>query len=430
MNHKKNSKKIMFLSHTNSLLKGKSGFELDRAEDLRKLVNCTKGFESYLSVVEPFSKNSLFSLIKYPNIVYSYASFKLVLESWNLSKKLSAQKKTFLKKVEFEDSRAEAIFNSLRPLLNFNLSRENIFFVIFYYKLYCEILSKEKIDFLFLYSVAVGDIFSRCAAAAAEEKNIYLGGTFHGYGLALINPLAPDKFLYFVPGKLFKNKLISLGVDKDIIKVTGALFLSKIVKFMNYSKTNNRKYVKKVLFITAPFVESNFIGHAEYFAIITNLFKIFKSFGDLEFIWKSHPREKYIKDYEKVIGALSMNNIIHDSSRSKSDLYSLITGSDLVLSLGSTVDIESFLLNKPVVFLDFIDINSRYFIDDYKESDDVFCVKIKELSKLKDVLNQFVENKLPRKDNVKLLKEFVRENLYSLDDKVSQRIFDAIKNKI
>ncbi|MBC8500910.1 MAG: UDP-N-acetylglucosamine 2-epimerase [Nanoarchaeota archaeon] len=414
----KKTNRILFLTHTNALKKKGSKFELDRVESLRKVVDEAKGFSSKISVAEPLSRNSLFGLRNFPNLIYSYASFKIILDAWKLSRKFSRKVKNFFRKSSFKDSDRE-VFKALKPLIGFFFSREYIFLTILYYKVYYEILKQEKIDFLFLYSTS--DIFSRCAMAASDKLDIYSGIALHGIGFGLKRPELPKNCLYFVPGELYKDKLENLGVARKNIYLTGALFLSDVYNYKPVQKKQG-----KVLFLTSPFIEYKVKTKEEYLELIKKMFLAFKKFEDTEFLVKSHPNERFVYEYSNIIRKLNIKNIKILSSGFQANLYDLINKTDFMISFGSTASFEALILKKPSIIINVFGKEVEEMYQPILQSKNVF-VQLTSADKLENVLSSALSSNSFFSNYLKEGEKFINNCLAFNDNKVNERIFETIR---
>ena len=417
----KDKKTIAFFAHTNGLLQNNNEFAVDRVEPLRQLFNNHKQFQTYISSVESFSRRSFFNLRKFPNPIYKFFEWKLFFDSWKEARKMAKIAKRIICKLEFSSLNQEKTFYYLKPTIRFFFSQQYILITLLYYKMYSKLFQSHKFDFVFFYST--GDIFSRACISAADKHKVLLGGINHGAGLALINPEMPNSFHYFLSGETFQQKLTSLGVPKENIHVSGALFLSEIVPFLSVKKTQKIKH--KILFITSTFVESNNISEQEYFELIKKLFNFFKSFPTIQFIHKMHSGERYKKKYLQIKENLQTKNLVINNSKTKEELYQLITDSDLILSFGSTVDVEALILDKPVIILDFIDTKSAfYYTPTYAP---VFRLRTTSMDTLRKTIYEILAGKKLAYNNSD---EFIVSHFFKINDEISKNIFNFIKTKI
>ena len=417
--NKDSNKRILFLAHTNGLIRGeKNCWGVDRVDDVRQLIDSSNELSSYLSVVEPPSRNSFFSLRKYPNLLYKNITMNLLFKSFFKSLCLRRKVKSFLKTVSFKTEEEQKMFFLLKPSFSFFLSFEKIFLTVLYYLLYRELIQKRDISFVFLYST--GDLFARCAMAAADKEGIFAGSILHGLGSFSLRPEVPDKFVFFVSGEFYKNNLVSLDCKPEQIHITGAVFMSQISRFKPDLRRHNR-----VLFLTSPLIEYNIRSKEDTISLMKEIFLIFKDYPKTKFVLKPHPNERFIHIYHNLKKELSVSNLEIVSGKSKDNLYNWINKSDFLLSFGSTASFEALLLKKPSIIFDFFGDHFEGSFDTIMDSG--FFIKTDKINTLRTYLKEALSNNSFFNQMMSKRKDFIESQVKFNDDKIPQRVFEIVR---
>lgn len=345
------------------------------------------------------------------NTIYGYISENHKKKSKRIAKRL------FQKWNKFKES-TDVVLNSnkelkqLKKLIGFYFSKEFIYFVALYYETYKEIIRRNKIKVVVITSM--NGLFERCLMAAASKLGILTLILPHGatmYSDMKQDPLLPYKFIVFSNNN--RQELIRKGFSEKNIAVTGPYIFDEILKYKKKKQIKN-----DVVLLTAPFVEQGFLRKKEYFNYIKKIIKDIRKVSNKKITIKLHPREKYIKEYKKLIRRNHFRNIFVTQ---KADLYNIISGSKLAINFSSTTAIESLILDKPVITI--LMPNYRNPLNKLlHESKATIEVPIEEdLSKAIVIIY--------KKDTLKEnRKKFIKRFYGNIDGKASQRIAELIKN--
>jgi UDP-N-acetylglucosamine 2-epimerase len=229
-----------------------------------------------------------------------------------------------------------------------------------------------------------------------------------------------DTSIFMVFGKKSKEELISQGINPKNIIITGPAIYDEIIKYKSKNSENN-----SIALMTSGFYMCGLISKEKYFAYIKKLLQETNTTG-MEITIKLHPEESlYIKEYEKI--AKKYKNIKQiTASENKEDLYNIITNASLVINFGSSVALESLILDKPVITIlglhkspifDFDIVTHRL-----KESGASLVITTKD--SIKKAIEQIIKNKNQFK---KKREKFLSESCYKIDGNSSKRIAREIK---
>jgi hypothetical protein len=425
---KKDKNRVMFLAHTNAILFKNSdeNFEVDRIETVIREVRKDPQLEEYVSIIDPLSHNSKLKLLKYPNLVYKFIDAEIQKKANRSSHILNKKWNEIRDKLKFNSKIKTKILEHFKPALDFYFSKEFIYITVLYYETYKKIIREKEIKLLSLY--ASSRLIIRCAIAAADKEEIPSIHILHGIGLSRVKTDLPSSTHYLVPGEAFKKELIKLGVNRENIRVIGAVFLDTILEYTSKKRKKEKKQ-KEVLFLTSPYVEFNYLDKDYYFACIRKLLKEFKTLPKVHFLIKLHPNEKYMKEYQSLIRTLKCNNVDVIQNQSKESLYSLITNSDLFISFGSTATIEAMILDKPTINIILIK-NEDLLEFDPVSMDLDSGVHVKSIENTGEKIKKCLFDRKTRKKLKNARKRFKRSYLYKVDGNAGKRTVDVIKNLI
>ncbi len=264
-----------------------------------------------------------------------------------------------------------------------------------------------------------------------NKKKSYL--IEHGYttlsdNLFLVNDkkfkMLADKM--FVWGKESKKWMIKQGLKEENLIITGS---PKFDNYYNKENINIRREFnipadKKIILFIAPTNKEGdrdypkyFLSNIEHTELYRTIFRTIKNMDEFILIIKPHPSESHANLPKKILETENVNNVIIVDKNFQ--LKSLLKQSDLIISAGSTVNLEAMFFKKPIIILDFFDKpKSDPFIDNG------MCLGLSNKDKLKETILKAFKNK------ERLVKNYSKYfNNYALSDgKAYKRISDVILN--
>jgi hypothetical protein len=271
---------------------------------------------------------------------------------------------------------------------------------------------------------------------ASEKFDIKTIGLQHGYiypgnpmyhyynfrqKTSLMGFPTPKNMLIF--GEYVKKMLTDIGYPKERLVIFGNsnFFQLKEIetslqKRLLYKKYKIDKNKKIILFATGklqPFYSSH--GKYDYdVKIWENLLNNYKNDKDIFLILKPHPTEKNISVYENLISKFSVSNarIIDD------DLFELLFISSTIITVFSSVMIDSLCLKKSVIRIKFPgDVNSIF-----DESNAVITTDIDSLHSC--ITELFSSKQLSR--NLEINSEKFVKNHYGIPENNPKNILETI----
>lgn len=343
---------VLFLGYTNQTVRGKRG-ELkpigfsDVVKNLKK-----KGMKPLVLFCDPISENSFRGLLKFPDLLYSYVDSKILKESKKLSRELNQEWKKISegKKAKLFTFNGKSYWRFLKDEMNFLFSSEMLATLTTYYLTFKKVIEDHRIKVVYL--TALGGFYEALLMGVVYKLDKKIVYSPHGYGDRYL--VVRDEFIENVSfaalGSEESQRLLKLGIKNENIFTTGPPFFDEIVK---YRKREMKKIKKTVALMTQPLVEEQHMGEKEYFNCIRRfLIQINKAKNVAKIVVKLHPRERYKSRYESIVKSLGLRNVRVIQELGKDALYSILSDSDLLVSYGSTTDIEGLMLGKNVVNID------------------------------------------------------------------------------
>ncbi|MBW9171018.1 CDP-glycerol glycerophosphotransferase family protein [Clostridium estertheticum] len=260
----------------------------------------------------------------------------------------------------------------------------------------------------------------RCFIAAGNKLNVDTYAIQHG----IINETSSPYIINsnykavlvakstFVWGEKYKELLIGHTnvYKKENINVVGQVRTDHLVQ-NGYLKSSKRRGSLKIFYATQHFRD----------LLEPATLMLFKALSlmkeDYELIIKLHPGDLCFEFYEDMVEKFHIKNckIMKDG-----DLYELIKWSDLIISVHSTVVVEAALMNKPSICILLPKYNDAGgFVKDglsfgVKDENELLAYMVK-INLEHITLNLNIQN-------------YIQENFYMLDGKVTKRIVDIIEN--
>lgn len=261
--------------------------------------------------------------------------------------------------------------------------------------------------------VIVGDdrsTVTRAGILPAQENKIPIIEIQHGlFALPEINvnlmpkPMS-DKICVW--GNSSREYLLELGFDDEKIEITGSPEFDEHKKFAEDFKDKKGKII---LFATQSLYKDINLE------VIEEMGKN-KKLDEFMVYVKPHPDEdpvtyKFLEDKfpDKVFIRQKNENLSY-----------LLAISDIILTISSTVGLESAILDKPLICINFLNEKSMYV-------NDGIALEVKNIEELADSINKIFNPEI----SVRLLEnrtKFVKEYVYGLDNKSTERIIEVINN--
>ena len=259
----------------------------------------------------------------------------------------------------------------------------------------------------------------------------------HGYptNLSIFQSIPITSTKIALWGELTKNFLIKGGAEKEKMVITGSpqfddYVLRKPDKKENTLDKYNIPYSKNIILFTAqPLRYEVGIGHDrltldEHKEIFHNLFEVAKELNYFLII-KLHPsNEPSYSDILDLISAKNYDNYII-LKHEQADLFDLIDICDVSITYNSTTAIESMILKKPVITVNF---SGRKDSINYAQYDCAINVTTKDM--LKKSILDLINDKLIRDKLMIKANRFLKYSFYNLDGLSSQRVANLITSMI
>jgi len=348
---------VMFLAFSNQLKDG-------NISRIQSVVDLLKPFVVY---VDPLSRNEHRKLAGLPTL-YSYATEEMISEARVEAGVLHDQLNDFDAHIAFGDH-----WEHLKHLYAFYFSEDFLFLLALYFKTSVSLLTSEKIKCVVLTSPH--SLFERCMIAAAHKQHASILVLQHGMGLAN-RPLHDPYSNYAVFGEFHKTRLMLQGIKKERIFVVGPMVYQGVEHFVGVKKK------RKILLTTQALIEVGLISRKYYFRYLEHVLDALALIPDVVIEIKLHPREIYVRDYERLLRKYS-NVVLHPGT---ANLYKVMSDAGVMINFyGSSTILEASILDVPSVTVEFPRLTQQYFAE-YDPSvrvayDDVRTVVIEALEK-------------------------------------------------
>jgi len=417
--NKKNYKEpFLIISHASDLNPVKGNIKGYYDTQLGQVIDKLKGNYNILNFQQLNNKYIIYKTLNYHENFVPFELFifyKRLKAKKNVNKTLIVDNLIYLDELNFH-------FNELdlkNIILNYVMNDLRQSYSSYLYELIVaeEIIKKHNIKKCLV--VGEGDR-GRCFITAGNRLKISTYAVQHGIindtsSTYIINSKYKDLLVpqnTFLWGKKYSELLISHTnvYNNENVKVVGQVRTDHLVK-SGYLKTNKRTGVVKIVYATQYFRDLLEPATLMLFKAL-NLMK-----EDYELIIKLHPADLNFEFYEEMVKKFHIKNckIMKDG-----DLYELIKWSDFVISVHSTVVVEAALMNKPSICI----ILPKYNDAGGFVKDGVSFGVVDE----HELLEHMVKI---NKGNITLnynMKNYIHENFYKLDGKVTERIINIIEN--
>lgn len=190
-----------------------------------------------------------------------------------------------------------------------------------------------------------------------------------------------------------------------------------------------KKEPKKILFATWLIKDKNLssMERNSYMQYMRRYLQELNSVGNVEITIKLHPREKDDGIYKSVVKSLGYSNVkilkTENETQTTDFLYSLIKDSDLVISFGSTIAVESLVIGTPTIIINLFGLPNDPILREgviHLNPDEDISEIVSEILYDKDRIADVLE-----KGNQK-----VNEYMPLLDGRASERVMEVIKKLI
>jgi predicted glycosyltransferase len=405
--------KVLFLSYTNHISEENKIFKIQNILDI---IRKEKKLNDFVVFAEPLSMGPHNKLLDF-NTIYPYYNKKI-------DKKARKNSSNFYKKIKkISKESKKCLFNfskgswtHFEPAFNLYFSKEFLYIVLLYYKIFKNLLKQENIKCVV--TTGLGGIHDKSLIAAAHNLKIPVIMIQDGLGSGQGNCKYLTKYVVF--SDYSKKMLIKEGVDKNKIIVNGPIIFDQVSKYIGQKK----KKQKRVFLATEPFIEDSFLNKDVYLERIKNILKSINKIKGAEIIIKLHPREIHFNEYKKIVDNLGLKNVkIFPGKISRDKFYQLIYDSDVFIHSGSTAAFEAAIIGRPIITLDIIGDHS---LTNWIEKHDVTININYHDNAGKAIQEAFKENKEMKKK----LDDYVKEHCGNVDGKASQRIVKLLENII
>ncbi|MBU4070413.1 MAG: CDP-glycerol glycerophosphotransferase family protein [Nanoarchaeota archaeon] len=307
------------------------------------------------------------------------------------------------------------VFPAFQEYFNY-LFKIRFLWLAYYVNSYDNLFKKNKIKAV----VVMDDLIpvNRALILIAKKYNIPSIVVPHGVfidtaGKGFI-PLTADKMAVW--GKIIKNQMINFGVNSKKLIITGASIFDDIVQKQKNNKNQFKENKKKKFSLMLGIQKyDDVFADKETEKIIKIAIESVQEFKDVELKISLHPRLS--SNIIKSILKEKKGNICIE----KGKIEDLIKECDGLITLYSTIAFDAMFENKPIISLN--PLNRPEIIPYVKSGVALKARNKKELiNAIKKIrsekfLNEWVKNK----------EKFLKNYLFKLDGKSSERVLNAIK---
>ncbi len=412
--------KILFYTQTDKITNGKVKKIGNVLEEVKK----QNLGETFILSYEPIEKNSRLNISKQDHMIYEYLTKDILKKTGEQARELNNkwEKIPEEKKISLLNLDGKSLYPFIKEELNFLFSREFLHTLLVYYNAHKKILKEENIKLVC--SIGAGSFYAKTLYAAANVLNIPTLITQHGICFGFMENKILNNTNFAVFGEYSKKELGEWEINEKNITITGASLFDEIIPIME----NKEKEENLITILTDGFYIYGLVDKKEYFNTIKKWINEIQKIKNLKVIIKPHPEEKeHLAEYRELIK--DFDNIKLLETKSKEELYKLISKSKLIVNFGSTVALESMILDKPIITItNFHNSKIVEFERVIKRIvDSGASVNVKKEEDISIPISQIIENK----DLQNKLKEkrdrFVKDSCYIIDGKSSQRTAEMIK---
>jgi len=350
---------------------------------------------------------------------------EIVKESKMLSRELNREWRKIGegKKARLFTLDGKSYWQFMKSELNFLFSREMLATLITYYLTLKKIVKSHRVKVVFL--VSLGGFYESLLLGVAHKLGKKVVYSAHGYG-GRDFPVHVElmKNVSFAAWGNEEREILlkKFGIKRENITITGSPFFDDIAKY----RKREAKAKKTVTLLTQSLVEEQYIREKEYFDYVRRvLTQINDVKGVVKIVVKLHPRERHKPQYEAVVKSLGLENVEIVHAPGKDALYSVLNGSDLLVSYGSTTDIEGLMLGKNVIVIDGLKkgpLVEAAKKDKYREA----VVTMDKKDDLTAVITKVLTDGSLQKELEQKRREYLTNSFYRTDGKAHERVADLV----
>lgn len=416
------SQDVLFIATTDQILEKDGKLEF---LEFRRILNSLKRDQKIMPLVlacDPFSKNSFFRLNSYGPLLYDYITPEILKESKRISGGLHKTWKTLdeKSKIRLFTYRGRSYWKFFENDMNLLFSNEFLFTLVKYYLTFKEILTKHDTKVVYLTNFT--NFYGLSALGVVYKLDRKVVYSPHGYTSGITRPWGFLKNVIFASGgEKHKKDLFMGGIRKENIVITGFPFFDEIA----YLKRRCVSKAKKtVALLTTIVVETRYMEKEEYFKLIHETLAQIKNVKEIgKVVIKLHPNEKYKSEYESIAKSLGLKNIEIIQETGGASLYSVISGSDLLVGFGSTAVLEGLMAGKDAIHLEMLEARPVY---EFKKA--TFCVK--KIAKIGEAIKKVLTDESVKKKLKKQREKYLRRAFYAIDGKAHERVANLIASQI
>jgi hypothetical protein len=385
-------------------------------------VLCEKGHNPLVITCDPISRNSLFKLGRYENVIYRYIDSAIVRESRRISRELCEKWKNLIEdeKSQLFTLNGRCYYVFLKDDFDTIFSEAIIGLVAKYYLTFKKIIEDHRIEVAYLnalygfYDVALLGACYKLNRKAVFSPHGYAGdiGCFDLDRKVTGNVLYENLYL-MVQNEADRSALAKTSVKNENIFVTGLPLFDSVVDYRDRKRSSDKK---TVAFLTNTSVEDKVMAKDEYFRYIRTYMSQIKNIGNLRLIVKMHPVERNKEEYVKILKSLGIDDFEVVQTSDKKTLYKILSESDIIVGFASTVMIEALMLGKtPIVIEGFFERLNNVA---YKEA----TFRIQKNGNVADAITRLLTNADLQQEFKSARDEYLHEYFDNLDGGASFRI--------
>lgn len=410
---------VLFLSYTNHLKKTPQGMKYFRIQHLIDGFNREARLSSLVLTIDSLSSFSP-AVLRNTLHPYRYLNSEIEEKAKREGKRLH-QEWNELSEQQRKELLSHPLSTELDEHLTILFSPELIGVVSLYYELFTEAIQREQVKAVYL--SAVTSLYEKCLIAAASQFRIPVFMGQHGIGMNFAeNIFVETQQPYFlVMGKKYQQELIKKGIAEDHAIVTGPQIFEELVPYLRKKKEGPAG--RNILFLTSPLIEDKLLGKEEYFKTIREIVTQITTLPTIHLRIKLHPREKNVKEYQKILNELSLvGEVYEETTREKH--CQLLWESDVVLNFGSTVALEAMIIGRPTVTINPFDGENR--INPF-----IWGSRATTVVRYNENITETITSVLKSPHHLKKeVKEFIKDHCYKVDGKVTERVIRVMKEKM
>tara|TARA_Y100000310_G_C20610382_1_gene777699 strand:- start:44 stop:1525 length:1482 start_codon:yes stop_codon:yes gene_type:complete len=389
--------KVLFLTYSNHV-------NSDKIFRLSPLLDKMTDKDTYILVSDLISNHASGNITSYGHMIYDYIDEAILKEA----NKLASEFYFKLNKL-----RKTSLYGGINEELGFLFSK-NFLEVIFIYYLGCkELIKRENIKGIVV--TADTGFFDRILLACAGYYDVPVVMVHHGNpGTVPMETLSKTKIC--LKGKNSLENLKKLNFNGEMV-VTGSVESDKILEYKK--KVNNTK--KKVMILTAPLVEDNFMSKDMYKSYVKRYVSEISNL-DVDVVISLHPREKDLGLYKEISRDYSNVSVLH--SLDLDQFYESLNSVDLLFYFGASFSaVEAIFFDKPVVSVNLYG-DSLPYLDYFKGSNVV--VKLDKEEDVSEMISKMLYDGDFKEELAKRREDYIAKYYYTLDGKATERIVDEI----